>query len=259
MFVMRGEEWKQEEQRILEKYGGLLNGGKKGLLPCEINDTPQSIQDKRGNIDILSRLSLPRNKMARFIVLEVMALLTILFIFVSLYIIFLYILFPERQYPHLIGEDIFSREFLITGVATVAKRFSLVCSIPLGILVHVYVFKNFFIRREKKDGLELKEKINILLMRLLPRNKIVRFIVLEVITLLISLFLFVSLCLVFLFIWIPERLDILGESNLARAFVLVGAMIIGIRSSLVCSIPLSVLLHVYVFKKFFIRREEKNG
>jgi hypothetical protein len=108
----------------------------------------------KGKVSILLEGVFPRNKIARFLVLEVIALLISLFLFVSLTLVFLYfILFKIRQYPPIsIEEDSLGRAFVVVGAIIVAMRYSLVCSIPLGVWFHVYVFKKFSLRREEKDG-----------------------------------------------------------------------------------------------------------
>jgi hypothetical protein len=109
--------------------------------------------------------------------------------------------------------------------------------------------------------MSLKRKAKILLGHLLPRNKIARFIVLEFIALLISFFLFVSLSLVFYlliyFLLLKGRTPLFGGDSLGRAFEIAGAVIASMRYSLVCSIPLGIAVHAYVFEKFFTRREKK--
>jgi hypothetical protein len=108
----------------------------------------------------------------------------------------------------------------------------------------------------------LKKKLKILFGRLLPRNKIARFLVLEIISLLVSLFLFVFLLFALLCTFSllsPLPYTINGEYNFGRALGLAGAAVVSVLLSLVCSIPLGVWVHVYAFKKFFIRSEKKDG
>jgi hypothetical protein len=113
-----------------------------------ITDEMLDALNKRGNIDILSRLSLPRNKIARFIVLEIIAFLISLFIFVSLFIAF-YCFLLFRPHTPLFEEG---DAFALIGAIFLAMICSLVCSIAFSVWVHVYMFKKFSVRRETKDG-----------------------------------------------------------------------------------------------------------
>jgi hypothetical protein len=110
----------------------------------------------------------------------------------------------------------------------------------------------------------LEGKIRILLGRLWPFNKIARFLVFEVIAILISLFIFIFLDAVFIYIilyWIPKGPNpppyIEGDS-IGLGLGLAGVVIVAMYASLACSIPLGIAVHAYVFKKFFIRREKKR-
>jgi ABC-type phosphate transport system permease subunit len=112
--------------------------------------------------------------------------------------------------------------------------------------------------RRRGEGMSLKRKAKILLGHLVPRNKIVRFIVLEVIALLISLFLFLSTVFVSFYIaahyYEKQNPPTIGEADLGIIF----PMVIAFYISFPLSIIFAVVVHICTFKKFFMRRNKEN-
>jgi hypothetical protein len=107
--------------------------------------------------------------------------------------------------------------------------------------------------------MELKEKINILFERLLPRNKIARFLVLEVIALIISFFLFLPFEIAFFYYFLPQdELNSAIRGSISEAFTIMATFFVAVFFALICSLPHTVLIHRYLFKKFYyITRRKK--
>jgi cellulose synthase/poly-beta-1,6-N-acetylglucosamine synthase-like glycosyltransferase len=102
-------------------------------------------------LKIFSKLSLPRNKIARFLVLEVATLLTSAFIMLALAIAFTFIFlhyFTEPYTPLLPGEEDIGKAMEGAAVFILACFASLFFSIPLVVMNHIYILKKFFLRRK---------------------------------------------------------------------------------------------------------------
>jgi hypothetical protein len=139
---MRGEEWEQARQRILEEYGNLLNDGEEASELCKIDDEP----GREIKSNVFPNIPLPRNKLARFFILEIIALLFSAILIIGVVIAALFIIFallnerfsdPFEEIPALI--------FWLLYFMIDVFYFSL----PLALLVHIYIFKKYFIRRSE--------------------------------------------------------------------------------------------------------------
>ena len=81
-----------------------------------------------------------------------------------------------------------------------------------------------------------------------------RLLVLELIALLISLLIIFIICAAFV-IYAGEKIEQeyqIDKEHLGTAFFLMGAVF----ASLFISLPLSILIHVYIFRIFYIRRKK---
>jgi hypothetical protein len=90
---------------------------------------------------IHSKLTLPRNKIVQFLVLETIALLISFLIFIVISIVFICIgdYYYYKQHPSMVGED----DLGIGFVGLLSLFFAFVFSMLLAVLVHSYTFRFF--------------------------------------------------------------------------------------------------------------------
>jgi hypothetical protein len=97
-------------------------------------------------------------------------------------------------------------------------------------------------------------------MNILLRNKFVRFAILEILALLFSFLLFLPLDIAFFHYFLPrEKLTPIIKGDIAQGFAVAATFFAAMIFALICSVPHTVLIHRYIFKKYYLIKGGQNN